>query len=97
MRRAARVDANQSKVVAALREIGATVETIHMLGRGVPDLLVGYCGRNLLLEVKDGDKPPSARKLTTDEQEWHSNWRGDVMVVNSADEAVFKVMELLPF
>ena len=97
MRRAARVDANQSEVVAALREIGATVEPIHMIGRGVPDLLVGYCGRNLLLEVKDGDKPPSARKLTPDEREWHDNWRGEVMVVNSATEAVFKVMELLPF
>jgi hypothetical protein len=32
-----------------------------MVGRGVPDLLVGWRGTNLLLEVKDGNKPQSAR------------------------------------
>jgi hypothetical protein len=97
VRRIARVDANQSAVVAALRQIGASVEPIHMLGRGVPDLLVGYMGSNLLLEVKDGDKPPSARKLTSDERAWHDAWNGTIKIVNSPDEAVDFVLSVIPF
>lgn len=76
MRRAAKVDANQPAIVAALREIGATVQPLHTVGQGCPDLLVGYQGKTLLMEVKDGSKPPSARKLTPDQQVWHAGWQG---------------------
>lgn len=88
MRQAARVDANQSSIVLALRQIGATVQPLHMVGRGVPDLLIGYRGQNFLLEVKDGRRPPSQRKLTNDEQAWHEAWRGVVHIVYSAEDAV---------
>ena len=53
----------------------------HMVGRGCPDLLVGYRGVNYLLEVKDGEKPKSAQKLTPDEDAWHFMWMGQVAVV----------------
>ena len=88
MRLAARKDDNQDEIVDALRAIGATVQTLHQLGCGVPDLLVGWRGANLLLEVKDGSKPPSRRRLTKDEADWHEAWRGQVATVNSADEAL---------
>lgn len=88
MRRSARVDANQAEIVAALRNIGATVQPLHAVGQGCPDLLVGYRQRNFLFEVKNGKKPPSARKLTPDEKDWISGWRGPVVVVTSAFEAV---------
>jgi hypothetical protein len=39
-----------------------------------------------LLEVKDGAKPPSARKLTPEQEEWHRHW--PVAVVTSVDEAL---------
>lgn len=58
------------------------------LGRGFPDLVVGVRGRNLLLEVKDGKKPPSARRLTAPEQDFFDRWSGQVAVVNSLDEAI---------
>jgi hypothetical protein len=60
---------------------------LHQLGQGKPDLLVGFRGRNVLLEVKDGAKPPSRRKLTDDEADWHRDWRGQVDVVESKEEA----------
>ena len=50
--------------------------------------MVGCHGGNHLIEVKDGNKPPSKRKLTDDEAEWHSLWRGRVVVINSVEEAV---------
>ncbi len=54
MRRAANVDRNQPEIVAALRAAGATVEYLHAVGGGCPDLLVGYRGANYVLEVKEG-------------------------------------------
>jgi hypothetical protein len=64
------------------------VQPLHTVGRGVPDLLVGFRGQNFLLELKDGSKRPSERKLTDDQQEWHQQWRGQVAVVESVDEAL---------
>lgn len=88
MRRAARTDANQPDIVAALRKIGATVQPLHAVGQGCPDLLAGYQGQNFLIEVKDGAKPPSARKLTSDQVEWHAGWKGQVVVVESVSDAL---------
>ena len=89
MRRAAKIDANHGDVVDALRSMGASVQPLHTMGGGVPDLLVGWRGINLLVEVKDGAKRPSARTLTTDQVEWHRAWRGaPVIVVTDVDSAV---------
>lgn len=84
----ARVDANQSAIVEALRKLGATVLHLHTIGKGAPDIAVGYMGKNALIEIKDGSKPPSARKLTPDEERFHAEWRGQVAVVESVDEAI---------
>lgn len=92
MRRAAKVDANQAQIVAALRDIGATVQPLHTVGGGCPDIAVGYMGVTLLLEIKDGDKVPSKRKLTPDEVEWHEAWRGQVDVVEDVEEALSVVL-----
>lgn len=94
MRKAARVDANQEQVVSALRGMGATVQSLAATGKGVPDLLVGYRSKNYLLEVKDGRKPPSERKLTPDQEIWHEAWKGTVHVVNTPTEAVKVILEV---
>ncbi len=88
MRRASKVDDNQPDIVAALRKRGCSVQPIHMIGRGVPDILIGHRGTNLLAEIKDGRKPPSARRLTDDEEIWHRDWRGQIAIINSIDEAM---------
>jgi hypothetical protein len=88
MRRAAQVDANQPEIVEALRSVGASVEFLHTVGKGCPDLLVGHAGRNYLLEVKDGRKVPSARQLNDDQEEWHDAWRGHRCVVESVEDAL---------
>lgn len=88
MRRAAKVDANQPAIVAALRKIGAEVTPLHTVGNGCPDLLVSHRGRWYLLEVKDAAKPPSARMLTPDQVEWHRRQQAPVHVVKDAMEAI---------
>ena len=88
MRKRARVDDNQHEIVNALRDIGASVLSLATIGGGCPDLVVGYRGTNYLLEVKDGGKSPSKRKLTKDEENFINNWRGRVAVVYSIDDAI---------
>lgn len=91
--RSAKVDANQDEIVNALRSMGATVQSLARVGAGCPDLLVGFRGKNYLLEVKDGRKVPSAQKLTDAQIQWHRFWRGHVQVVKTVDETL-KVLEL---
>ena len=89
MRRAAKIDANQPEIVKALRSVGATVQPLHQVGEGVPDLLVGYRRTTYLIEVKDGAKPPSKRELTPDQVTWHGQWwGGPCLVVNNVSEAL---------
>lgn len=90
--RAAKVDANQNRIVMALRAVGATVQSLAEVGKGVPDLLVGFRGELVLLEVKDGAKVPSAQALTPDQVAWHRQWAGcRVEVVNSIDAALIAI------
>lgn len=92
--RAAKIDANQPEIVKALRAAGAAVQHLHAVGAGCPDLLCSIDGRNFLVEVKDGDKPPSAQKLTPDQVEWHKNWKAPVYIVNSVETALDLVSKI---
>ena len=94
MRRAARIDANQTELVEFFRKAGASVLCTHTLGQGAPDIIVGYRGLNELVEIKDGDKPPSQRKLTPDEKEFHLDWKGSIYVVKSIEDAKSLLKEM---
>lgn len=87
MRHAARVDANQAEIVAALRAAGASVWII-----GLPvDLLVGYAGETLPVEVKTltGKKKPKAAKHTKLQLDFMETWRGGpVHTVTSTESAL---------
>lgn len=85
---AKRTDANQKEVVKAFRDTGATVQILSDIGKGCPDILVGSFGQNFLIEIKDGNKPLSAQKLTEHEERFHQNWKGQVCIIRSAVEAV---------
>lgn len=95
MRRAAKTDANQTQVVEALRAAGATVQSLAAVGQGVPDLLVGFQGKTLLMEVKDGRKPPSQRQLTEDQLKWHGAWRGGPVAIVDGPDAALRMLGVL--
>lgn len=89
MSRAKRVDANQSEIVDALRAVGARVQVTSAVGEGFPDLFVVYRATIHALEVKDGAKPPSDRKLTPAQVEWHRQFSNpNLHVVCTVDEAL---------
>ena len=79
-----KVDANQREIVEKLRKRGISVQCLHTVGKGCPDILCGYFDRNYLFEIKANEKS----KLTADEMKWHMAWQGQVHVILSAQEAL---------
>lgn len=88
-----RTDSNHRELVNQIRKLGASVWDTHELGKGFPDLIVGIRNQNFLLEVKDGKKSPSRKRLTEDEQKFFNIWKGQVAKVETLDE-VIKVLGL---
>ncbi len=94
MRHAKRTDNNHAQIREALRNAGYDVLDLSRCGNGVPDLSVRVSPFvAVLLEVKDGSKPPSAQKLTAAEQQWLEHWGHITRVVNSIDSAIAAVLE----
>ena len=88
MRRAARTDDNQHELVEALKKIGAKC---YFIGKPV-DLLVGYRGKNLLLEVKRPDKRGQPSAFTKEQKDFIETWPGDVAICYTIDEAISAVV-----
>lgn len=89
MRTAARVDANQSVLVQQLRGIpGCKVAITSGLGKGFPDIVVGFMRVNYLFEIKDPVQPPSGRKLTKDEKKFHDQWAGQIAIVETIEDCL---------
>jgi len=94
VRRFAKIDDNQRVIVEALRNAGASVQSLATVGKGCPDIVVGFRGKNVLMEIKKDGVSPSRQRLTPDEQAWHEAWKGSVVIVKTADEAL-KAMEFM--
>ena len=84
MRRRGRVDANHTAIVSLLRSFGCSVISTAGVGDGFPDLVVGFHGVTHLIEIKDGEKSPSKRRLTPDEEEGHATWQGDPVCITES-------------
>lgn len=69
MRHAAKRDDNEEAIVKALRRCGASVHRLD--DKGVPDLLVGWCGKMFIIEVKG----PKGR-LTKAQKGFRKLWKG---------------------
>ena len=85
MRTHGKFDLNQRAIVKVIRQWpGATVVSSANLGAGFSDLILGYRGRTILLEVK-GPKG----KLTPQQIAFHAAWTGSpVVILRSEAEAI---------
>lgn len=83
MRARPRIDTTQPAIVEALRAVGASVQSLASIGRGCPDLLVGYRMRWYVLECKS-----KGGTLTVDEGAWIMLARAEVRVVYSVEDAL---------
>lgn len=91
MRRRARTDANHEAVRTALRAAGWTIFDASRVGAGFPDLVALKGGRTVFVEVKDGGKSASRRRLTEDEARVHAAFAAagcPVVVVETVEQVV---------
>jgi hypothetical protein len=86
MRRAAKQDANQGEIDEALEALGWGARLPQLLHC---DRIALKAGRIVLLEVKDGTKKPSARRLTPAEvkcQAWCRRYGVEVLLIESVED-----------
>lgn len=81
-RYAAKRDGNEDEIKTALRAAGCQVYALNE--ENIPDLLVGYRGETVLIEVKT-----RKGKLSDGQRAFFEDWRGGrLLVARSADEAL---------
>ena len=91
VRRAARVDANLTEVVAAFRKMGCSVYVLN----DIVDILIGYGGLTILGEVRDGSKGPAyVKRYTPRQKKFRETWTGGVRLVTDM-KAVEETANLL--
>ena len=87
MRRAAKVDANHSEIIGTLRAAGISVFDASAIGRGFPDIIGSYGGRCFLVEIKDGAKYPSQRRLTPQQEAFRATWQSPIAILETVAQA----------
>ena len=85
-----RVDNNQLEIIKAFQSMGATVLNLSAVGKGCPDLLIGYKNISVLVEVKSKTGKFTEPQLKFMEQ-WHG---GAVNRIDSVDGAI-RLIKLL--
>jgi hypothetical protein len=88
----AKPDANQAEIVVALRQVGASVLSVHRL-KNCFDILVGYRGVNYIMEIKNPayvtKKHGVIGALEPGELAFMESWKGGAYhIVQTADEAL---------
>ncbi len=82
------VDKNQTQLVQIFRQFGASVLHLHQVGEGCPDLLIGYRGKNFLVEIKT-----AKGKLRDSQTEFIRKWRGKPPVVVRNREDIIDLLQ----
>ena len=87
-------DRNQAEAVLYMRQCGMTVHTLHGVGQGCPDLLVGWRQVTHLVEIKRVRDDGFTTQLNQLQKDWHATWAGDpVIVAVSGKDAVEQIDE----
>lgn len=84
MRRAAKVDGNHLDICHALRQLGASVLSLAAIGRGCPDICIGFRGISYLAEIKNNKVRWS---MTDDQKAFHAGWNAPILVLDSVESA----------
>ena len=84
----ARIDTNHKEIVKALRDAGATVVSLAAMKHGCPDLLVGFAGETMLMEIKRDSKA----RFTPDQLDFLGKWKGGAISRVDSVEAAIRVL-----
>jgi hypothetical protein len=89
MRRAARIDNNQTEIVDCVRRWGGEVMVLSAVGRGCPDIAILYKDTLEFWEIKT-----ETGKLTPDQIRWHERWSGAVRIIRSVEDANTRLAQI---
>jgi len=91
--RANRTDANQTEIIKHFNDSACSVLNISSL-KNCCDIIVSKHGRSIFVEIKDGKKPKSQRKLTDGEIKFKEETQGAWRLVESEKDADKVIAEL---
>jgi len=91
----AKKDANHDEVVQALERAGASVIDMSHVGRGFPDLICGFRGITLLMEIKNPKTAYGRRGFNVNQRRWQENWRGGPVALVDSAEAALRALGVL--
>ncbi len=91
---ARRKDATHRPIVDTFEAMGCSWLTIEGIA-GAPDGALGCNGRTHLIEIKDGTKVPSKRKLSEEQVSFAAGWRGGPVHVIASTGAAVDLVNLL--
>lgn len=95
MRGRAKKDKNHPEIVEALKGHGASVIDTSGLAHGMPDLILGYCGKTMLMEIKNTATYYGRKGLSKTQLEWKSKWVGGPYAVVTDIESAIRALKTM--
>jgi Holliday junction resolvase len=91
MKYAKKVDLNHKVIVEKFRELGASVFDASGIGRGFPDIVLGFNNNTCLVEIKSGEK----KKFTEPQLKFMAEWKGSSVVRINDIEGAERLINIL--
>lgn len=88
-------DANHNEVVYALQKAGAYVLDMSHVGRGFPDLIVGFQSKTILMEIKNPKTAYGKKGLNKNQIKWKDQWSGGIYCVVDSPDAALRMIGVL--
>jgi endogenous inhibitor of DNA gyrase (YacG/DUF329 family) len=92
---ACKKDANHNEVVNAMQKVGAYVLDMSHVGRGFPDLIVGFQSKTILMEIKNPSTAYGKKGLNKNQLKWKEEWTGGTYCVVDSPEAALRMIGVL--
>ena len=92
---ACKKDANLNEIVGALQKAGAYVLDMSHVGRGFPDLIVGFRSKTILMEIKNPKSSYGKKGLNKNQLKRKEQWTGDTYCVVDSIEAALNMIGVL--
>jgi len=87
-----RKDDNHKEIVEALTKAGAYVLDMSHVGRGFPDLIIGFQSKTILMEIKNPKTSYGRKGLNKNQLKWKESWTGGAYCVADSIEAALRMI-----
>jgi len=92
---ACKVDANHKEIVDAMKELGASIIDTSRLGKGMPDVIVGFRGQTILMEIKNPKTQYGRKGLNENQRKWAEGWSGGPLSIVDGVDAALRALGVL--